>query len=76
MLAQPHPAHLACSCCHIGRALGTRLFPHPTPPHLPGPQVGDCFCGAEGAWEEEDGREEGRVEGLEEGVSSKSRTGP
>lgn len=29
MPAQPHPAHLAWSCCHVGRALGTRLFPGP-----------------------------------------------
>lgn len=31
MPAQPHPAHLAWSCCHVGRALGTRLFPDSAP---------------------------------------------
>lgn len=31
MPAQPHPAHLAWSCCQVGRALGTRLFPNPSP---------------------------------------------
>lgn len=38
MPAQPRPAHLAWSCCHLGRALGTRLVPAPAP--LPRPQVG------------------------------------
>lgn len=37
MFAQPHPSHLACSCCHDGHALGTKLS---SLPHEPGPQVG------------------------------------
>lgn len=31
MLAQPHPSHLACSCCHTGHTLGTMFPPAPTP---------------------------------------------
>jgi hypothetical protein len=57
MLARPHPSHLACSCCHSGCTLGTRLSPSThilslsvslSSPHVAGPQVGGClrFCDA------------------------------
>ena len=52
-LARPHPAHLACSCCHTGRTsdTDTRLFPHPTPPaRATGGWL--CSCGTAGAWED------------------------
>lgn len=60
MFAQPHPSHLACSCCHDGHALGTALS---SLPHEPEPQVGGSLLVMPrgiGRTKQGDGKEEGR----------------
>lgn len=64
MFAQPHPSHLACSCCHDGHALGTMLS---SLSHEPGTQVGGSVLvmpggGGGGRTKQENGREAGKVE--------------
>lgn len=61
MFAQPHPSHLARSCCHDGHALGTMLS---SLPQEPGPQVGGSVLVVPrgiGRTKQEDARQEGRV---------------
>lgn len=74
MLAQPHPAHLARSCCHTGHALGTMLLPHPTPlARATGGWIPSRGLKKPGRLEEGDGSGEGRVGGLEESSEGKKQ---